>query len=542
MALPNINSVQQAGVDPLSIQQQQNRDQKIAEILDNVQSRLSNITNMRSNVQTATFEAFGNNFISRTMSQVMDSAMDSFKTLIVGKKEDKDPVLDNAKEQTRLLNHLISISNDSNKTLNLIDDSVINIRRDIKNIFDKSNNASKADESKPISPLTPNLSTPSIEAFPPIVPPDIFRRHSVPAIENNPSETIQFPLPPEHVIIGQPINNTPPPASVTEPFNQTQSKPVHEQHERHVEKVLDDILHVMTKTNQSIDDLLKVVPLSTKESETEKNQQSSTLSSRIKDLSQIEDAPPPGSNKFDWSRLITGWFDMDANIRGINNILKGIENAASKIGQILPKTLGSLIPSIGTIGAGLAASAPIAAMYGVTKWAESASITDDKGELTGTGKVLDAVQTSLGGQTLKPQTSIISNADRIAQEADTGFFDVFGTKKDAYRKKYQEQIDRQQSFNKDEADALKKYFDLTVPQKLINQNSDVNIEKQNIDRVKQLDDKSKELTKSAQANSTKDSVKVNNTSVVNNQTILPTRTSTKNTDDSYNRYMTRAMS
>ena len=544
MALPNINSVQQAGVDPVEIQSRRNDEQKMMEILDNIQTRLSNITNMRSNIQTATFDAFGNNFISRTMSQVMDSTIDTLHELIVGKKEDKDPVLDNAKEQTRLLNHLVSITVDSHKTLEQIDDSIINVRRDIKNIFDKGSAKDTGhDSTTPETPMTPSSGIPEIEPFPSIVPPDIFvNRTNIPALENNPSPVFGMQPPEERVIIGQPIDKPPPPVHMSEPADaeaRKSVKPLHEAHEQHVEKLLTDIVHVMTRTNQSIDDLLRVVPISTQESELENTpQKPSTLSSRV-DTSSVEDAHPPGSNKFDWSRLITGWFDMDANIRGVNNIIKGLGSALSKISTALSTSLTTILPSVGTA---LAASAPMAAMYGVTKWAENASITDENDDLTATGTILDKAQTALGNPSLKPQTSIISSADRIAQEADTGFFDIFGTKKNAYKKRYQEKIDLQQSFSRDEADALKKNFDLTVPEKQIIQNANsLVIQKTNDDKVGMLDEKQKELTTYKDKPKSSENVNVNNTSVVNNQTILPGRTSTKNNDDSYNRYLNRVM-
>ena len=546
MALPNINSVRQAGVDPLEIRKQQDRDQKIAEILDNVQSRLSNITNMRSNVQTATFEAFGNNFISRTMSQTMDSAMDSFSRLLIGKKEEKDPALDNAKEQTRLLGVLLSVANDSNSTMNQLDDSVINIRRDLKSFFLKSSDSNKGlsdangSGTSPNTPIAPSSGVPMIEPFPEIVPPPIKTRPL--ELENNPSPTLQMPLSPERVIIGQPVENTPPPASVKEPGSQS-GKPVHEMHEPHIEKVLDDMLNVMTHTNENIERLLAIVPISNQESDLEKQRRNEPdLKSKVQDKQSVEDAPPPGSNKFDWSRLITGWFDMDANIRGINNIIKMITGTLGKIASILPKTLGSLIPTLSTIGTIAAAAAPLAIMYGVTQWAENASITDEKGELTTTGKVLDAAQQAVGNKSIKPQTEVMSKIGQIEENADTGFLGLFSGPKEYHKKRYQELIDRQQTFSKEESDALKKHFDLTVPEKQVTQSAAiVEISKNTSDKTKLLDDKQKQLNESKESEKSREKVSVNNTSVVNNQTIMPTRTSTKNMDDSYNRYISRAL-
>jgi hypothetical protein len=105
MALPNTTMApQQSGVDPLTVQKQQNQNQKIAEILAGIESRLNNVTNMRSNVQMSAFNAFGNNFVTRGMTQLTDSLLGSFESLFKSpEKEMSDPVVEQLKKQYALL-------------------------------------------------------------------------------------------------------------------------------------------------------------------------------------------------------------------------------------------------------------------------------------------------------------------------------------------------------------------------------------------------------------------------------------------------------
>ena len=169
-------------------------------------------------------------------------------------------------------------------------------------------------------------------------------------------------------------------------------------------------------------------------------------------------------------------------LKGINKSLATIakEGASSGSSSALGGAglVGDLISKVAGIGAGISsivgilgtvalAVAPLAAMYAVTKWAETASIRDKKGNMTGTGKVLEKTQKALGGQGLKPQQDMTS-VERL--NADTTFAstlgissDLFGTKKKALIKKYQWQFESGATFSPEEAAVLKKNLGLDVP-------------------------------------------------------------------------------
>jgi hypothetical protein len=168
-------------------------------------------------------------------------------------------------------------------------------------------------------------------------------------------------------------------------------------------------------------------------------------------------------------------------LKGINKSLAKLAKdglgggSSSGSGNSLPMDLLSKVSSIGAgissivgiLGTVALAVAPLAVMYGVTKWAETASIRDKKGNMTGTGKVLNSAQKALGGQGLKPQQDM-SRVERL--NADTTFAstlgissDLFGTKKKALIKKYQWQFESGATFSPEEAAVLKKNLGLEVP-------------------------------------------------------------------------------
>ena len=132
--LPNSTGQQRVGVDPIQNQQQNNTNQKLAEILDSFQSRLDNVLNVRTEVQSATFSAFGNNFLTRGLTQLSDSITDSISSLFSKPEAEKeDPVLAQLKVQTATLERLADSNlQGSDKMVTALEDGFTSLRIDQK--------------------------------------------------------------------------------------------------------------------------------------------------------------------------------------------------------------------------------------------------------------------------------------------------------------------------------------------------------------------------------------------------------------------------
>lgn len=97
---PNSAALQQMGASVNDVRKMQDQNQAIMKLLDTVSTRLGNVTNLRTNIQSGIFEAFGNNFISRGMTQITEGLSDAFDKLIHGEEEQKeDPVVAELKKQ-----------------------------------------------------------------------------------------------------------------------------------------------------------------------------------------------------------------------------------------------------------------------------------------------------------------------------------------------------------------------------------------------------------------------------------------------------------
>lgn len=118
MALPAVNN-QSGGVAPnttamgntglgmgaagianyTNLQQQNTQQQKIKEILSNIEARLSNITNLRTQAQSSLYDTFGNNFITRGAVNLSDSIVETIQTLFAEEEEKKeDPLVQSIKK------------------------------------------------------------------------------------------------------------------------------------------------------------------------------------------------------------------------------------------------------------------------------------------------------------------------------------------------------------------------------------------------------------------------------------------------------------
>ena len=133
MALPKIAGVQQAGVNPQNVQKQGDNSQAFANALREINSRLDNVLNVRGNVQSGVYGAFGNNVLSRGMIGIGDAIADSIGSLFGEKEEEKeDPVTKALKEQTAILKEVSVNISDSGKLSEQVTDEITLLRRDIK--------------------------------------------------------------------------------------------------------------------------------------------------------------------------------------------------------------------------------------------------------------------------------------------------------------------------------------------------------------------------------------------------------------------------
>jgi len=105
---PDTSAITRMGASVNDLRKLQDQNQAIAKLLDNVASRLGNITNVRTNIQSATFEALGNNFISRGISQMTSIITDSLADVLSPAEEegDEDPTTAAIKKQTALLTNI----------------------------------------------------------------------------------------------------------------------------------------------------------------------------------------------------------------------------------------------------------------------------------------------------------------------------------------------------------------------------------------------------------------------------------------------------
>ena len=107
---PQTSTVIQNNIsDTSSVVRQNNAQQKIAEILSNISARLDNVTNLRTQTQSAVYDTFGNNFITRGATQITDSVFDSVEGMFSKKEAPvEDKVLRELKKHTEALTALLS--------------------------------------------------------------------------------------------------------------------------------------------------------------------------------------------------------------------------------------------------------------------------------------------------------------------------------------------------------------------------------------------------------------------------------------------------
>lgn len=162
----------------------------------------------------------------------------------------------------------------------------------------------------------------------------------------------------------------------------------------------------------------------------------------------------------------------------ITGILKGISGAFGSLPDLLPdmdsamKTLKESVVGFGKNLVGMIRTvalrlvAPLAfvglAMQ-IVEAIKNSSIFGEDGEMTITGKVLDSAQKLFGQDSgLKPKAEM-TTAQKIANDADTGWLDITGSKKNAQKLKWQGVVARGGEFSEEEASALLEHFGILVP-------------------------------------------------------------------------------
>lgn len=136
----------------------------------------------------------------------------------------------------------------------------------------------------------------------------------------------------------------------------------------------------------------------------------------------------------------------------------------SKLRNVGSRAAGAIRP-IGGVMAPIAARGPAGAaaalaLYGASIAAEYA--IERAEELTSEDSAISDIQKSVGGEGLKPIAEM-SAIEKLESETDTGWWDIFGSKKETLHKKYKGLIERGQTYSPEEAKVLKKNLGIDVP-------------------------------------------------------------------------------
>lgn len=117
---PDSAFVNRAGASLDDIKKLQDQNQKVSKILQSLSAKLDNITNIRSNIQQATFDAGGNNFITRGINQAMNGISESIEGFLSAPQEEPEdePLVAAIKKQTEVLN---SVKESSSRQLTLFE-------------------------------------------------------------------------------------------------------------------------------------------------------------------------------------------------------------------------------------------------------------------------------------------------------------------------------------------------------------------------------------------------------------------------------------
>lgn len=564
MALPNTSGVQNAGVNPTDVQQKNDVSQAMNNFFREFSARMDNILNVRGNVQAGVFNAFGNNVLTRGGTQLSDLMFDTIKGLFADKEEEKeDPVTKALKEQLQVLNKISDTLENKNVAaipvtditdlLTVISGTMTNISQE----FVKLNTTTES-----LLLTTNQIAEPSTTCCDRIVDQlstqnislekifTVLTNNTI-AVPSKQDAKIDSVLPTNQPMEQQsaPVESAPKYSLVDrlrrEDTSDIEEKP--KQEETKQITILEKILDVLFRSDKKLEKLVKDSPLSTREADVDSARVKSTIAGKslaegnTQEKSLLESLGIIGS-------VISGIKDFGIIIGSValslTSIPKKIAASFSSVFTLIRSQVPTIFTAIkglftkgfmGILGSLAIALAPLLAMLGVKTWAENASINEDTGELSTTGNVLDKTQKALGNENgLKPMSEM-TGAEKIAENANTGLFGLNSSKKEANKKRYLNSLQQGAQYSQDEANALSKHFDITVPQNQIKKvQSDVTSGLSTIEKG-QSDLKAAQQAKAAPIQQSRPIVQSTNTT--NNQTIMPTRSYATNTEPGLRRYM-----
>lgn len=529
MALPKFASAQQAGVDPVSVQQLQDQNQKISEILSKIEMRLSNVTNLRSNMQMATYDAFGNNFLTRGMTQLTDSISESIESLFrKPEKEKKDPIVEQLEKHAELLEIIAHKSNDPN---NLVEEDLIQLRLDLKHIHE----ADHADSQKQID-LLMDIKTALLE-----------RPFDAEGSDKKASRKRKIKKLSGVTVTADALEDAE--AVFEEPVvrkSGEQPKPVHTEAKK-ATTLLQRILDVLVKTNKDAErkDLNKI---STQEETLESMQDKN----RVSDIEPAQESP-----KGDRATFLEKLFDKDLNLLGLRRVFRTLTglfgkifSVASPLLRIIPAVAGAFtavvslikkIPFAKLIGSVASAAKSLLGIGGGTPDVPDGGKPKPKPKTgpmpKGVGGKLASIAKGVGAAAV--MTGAVMGVDYVAGQAGVGGNEI----NESQDSKNWERASTWEKVQSAPARAVEGIGSFIGLDNLVNQAKSERIANETkylddkaaaIERAQKEADKTKRLKEPTSGKAPAVNV---STSTTNNQTIIPMRATIKNQDDSFNRYL-----
>lgn len=515
MPLPNTAGTQFSGVDPNSVQKKNDLEQSINNTLREIQLKMDNIMNVRGNIQAGVYGAFGNNFLSRGMMEISDSISDAISGLFTEpEKEKEDPVVKTLREQTTLLGSKIDKSTKANVD---VEDQIILLRQDIK----KTHELDRADiieQDQILETILTALTGTQAQTQP-----------------TNQQKEFEFDFESDEQPKPEPMDRGPTIIDAQEPPDKPETR------ENHIPTLLKRILQTLFNTNKSLDALLKAQPMSTRESEIEALTSKNSALDKSRSVEDIKTVDEGGKRGFDWSRLLTGLTDFDANMRGMKNVVDfvmgglksaftGLLTVLSPLGAGLMKLasiIGSTISSIATTAmpaiAGIAKTAlkfaAPAAVMGLTV----AGIDAAAGAMGVGENAIDTAQDDANWEKMSTLEKIQSGVARgIEKTGEILFMDNITNEARANRIKSETLY-----LEKKQTEAASKSVEI----------GKVQSEGLTTIEATQKDIANANRLKEHAVAGSKVAPVVQDNRVTNNQTIMPTRTVVENQESGYRRYM-----
>ena len=533
MALPNMVGVQQAGVDPQSVQKQNDNNQAVANALREVQARLDNIMNVRGNVQAGVFGSFGNNFLSRGIVGIVDAITDSIDSVFgQGEDEREDPVSKAIKEQTAILREVSAATSHVEKTSEIIVDEITLLRRDI-NHNQELQHADTLDQDKILENILDALSGTGRSysedagldsaAFSHII-------DSLQGINANKTDGKAF----EKVVDDIRAASSKTTSEVTD----VDSRDIEQQTPTHNKKqstILDKIFSTLTSINKNLDKLVRAQPMSTREAELDAirvKREDLAKRTAVEDIKTVDEG---GKRGFDWSRILSGMLDFEANLRGMKNVFSivvgamrsgiGLLTAAiSPIVGMLTKfgtVLGSVISSVASAGTSIAGTiASVGA--GVVKKAMPYAIPAAVMGAAGAGVDYLSGKFGVGGETID-----VEQDDK--NWAKMGFFEKFESGAARGIEKIAGVLSLDNFANEARASRITSETEYLKRKSAGDGLAQIEVTQSDLKKLEM-----QMLNKSSPSGA--GSV-IQDNRVTQNQTIMPTRTVVENPESSYRRYM-----